>query len=89
MKGLMKLAKKLVIVESPSKAKTIKKYLGSTYDVIASQGHIIDLPASKLGVDIENDFKPEYKTMKGKANIVKEIKKKAEDKDKIYLATDP
>ena len=89
MKGLMKLAKKLVIVESPSKAKTIKKYLGSTYDVIASQGHIIDLPASKLGVDIENDFKPEYKTMKGKANIVKEIKKKAEDKEKIYLATDP
>lgn len=80
---------KLVIVESPSKAKTIKKYLGSDFEVIASQGHIIDLPASKLGVDIENNFKPEYKTMKGKASLVKEIKKEASDKKKVYLATDP
>ncbi len=80
---------KLVIVESPSKAKTIKKYLGSDFEVIASQGHIIDLPASKLGVDIENNFKPEYKTMKGKANIVKEIKKKSKGMSKVYLATDP
>lgn len=80
---------KLVIVESPSKAKTIKKYLGSDYDVIASQGHIIDLPSSKFGVDIENNFKPEYKTMKGKAKIVKDIKEKAKNKEKIYLATDP
>ena len=80
---------KLVIVESPSKAKTIKKYLGGEYDVIASQGHIIDLPSSKLAVDIENDFKPEYKTMKGKANIIKNIKKLAKDKDVVYLATDP
>lgn len=80
---------KLVIVESPSKAKTIKKYLGDDYDVIASQGHIIDLPSSKFGVDIENNFKPEYKTMKGKAKIVKDIKEKAENKEKIYLATDP
>lgn len=80
---------KLVIVESPSKAKTIKKYLGGDYDVIASQGHIIDLPSSKLAVDIENDFKPEYKTMKGKANIIKNIKKLAKDKDVVYLATDP
>lgn len=82
------MANKLVIVESPSKAKTIKKYLGQDYDVIASQGHIIDLPASKMGVDIENDFKPEYKVMKGKAKIVKEIKAKAKDKTSIYLATD-
>lgn len=80
---------KLVIVESPSKAKTIKKYLGGDYEVIASQGHIIDLPSSKLAVDVENDFKPEYKTMKGKANIIKEIKNHAKDKDMIYLATDP
>jgi DNA topoisomerase-1 len=83
------LEKKLVIVESPSKAKTIKKYLGKDYEVIASQGHIIDLPASKLGVDTENDFKPEYKTMKGKAKIVKEIKDKAKGKDFVYIATDP
>ena len=68
------MADKLVIVESPSKAKTIKKYLGSSYDVIASQGHIIDLPKSKLGVDVEDNFKPQYITMKGKAKLVKEIK---------------
>lgn len=83
------MSKKLVIVESPSKAKTIKKYLGSDFEVIASQGHIIDLPKSKMGVDIENDFKPQYITMKGKASIVKEIKKLAKDKSKVYLATDP
>ncbi len=80
---------KLVIVESPSKAKTIKKYLGGDYEVIASQGHIIDLPSSKFAVDVDNDFKPEYKTMKGKTNIIKEIKEKSKDKDFIYLATDP
>lgn len=89
MKGLIKLANKLVIVESPSKAKTIKKYLGSDYEVIASQGHIIDLPVSKMAVDTENDFKPEYKVMKGKAKIVKQIKDEAKNKDKVYLATDP
>ena len=83
------MADKLVIVESPSKAKTIKKYLGSSYDVIASQGHIIDLPKSKLGVDIEDNFKPQYITMKGKAKLVKEIKAKAKNKKDIYLATDP
>lgn len=83
------MSNKLVIVESPSKAKTIKKYLGQDYDVIASQGHIIDLPSSKFGVDIENNFKPEYKTMKGKAKIVKDIKEKAKNKEKVYLATDP
>ncbi len=83
------MANKLVIVESPSKAKTIKKYLGNDYEVIASQGHIIDLPTSKMGVDIEHDFKPEYKVMKGKANIVKQIKTEAKNKEKVYLATDP
>lgn len=80
---------KLVIVESPSKAKTIKKYLGGDYEVIASQGHIIDLPASKFAVDVDNDFKPEYKTMKGKAGIIKQIKEEAKGKDVVYLATDP
>lgn len=80
---------KLVIVESPSKAKTIKKYLGKGYEVIASQGHVIDLPASKFGVNIEENFKPEYITMKGKAKIISEIKKEAKGKDIIYLATDP
>ena len=80
---------KLVIVESPSKAKTIKKYLGGDYEVIASQGHVVDLPSSKLAVDVDNDFKPEYKTMKGKAGIIKKIKDHAKGKDVVYLATDP
>lgn len=83
------MANKLVIVESPSKAKTIKKYLGSDYEVIASQGHVIDLPASRMAVDVEHNFKPEYITMKGKAKIINEIKKQAKGKEKIYLATDP
>ena len=83
------MSEKLVIVESPSKAKTIGKYLGSDYEVIASQGHIIDLPVSKLGVDLDNGFKPQYITMKGKAKIVKEIKDKAKGKKYIYIATDP
>lgn len=83
------MSNNLVIVESPSKAKTIKKYLGKNYDVIASQGHIIDLPSSKLGVDVDNDFKASYITMKGKAKIIKEIKDKAKKADKVYLATDP
>ena len=74
------MASKLVIVESPSKAKTIKKYLGSDYEVIASQGHIIDLPISKFGVDVENNFNPEYITMRGKAKILKEIKDKSKGK---------
>ena len=83
------MAKNLVIVESPSKAKTIKKYLGNDFEVIASQGHIIDLPASRLGVDIENDFKAEYIKMRGKAKIIKEIKDEAKGKEKVFLATDP
>ena len=83
------MAKKLVIVESPSKAKTIKKYLGKDYEVIASQGHIIDLPASRFAVDVEQDFKAEYIKMKGKAKIIKQIKDEAKDKEIIFLATDP
>ena len=80
---------KLVIVESPAKAKTIKKYLGKGYEVIASMGHIIDLPKSTLGVDIENDFKPKYITIKGKEKLIKELKSAAKESEKIYLATDP
>lgn len=79
----------LVILESPSKAKTVKKYLGDGYDVMASTGHIIDLPKSKMGVDIENDFKPQYVNMKDKSEIIKELKKRAKSSDIVYLATDP
>lgn len=79
----------LVILESPSKAKTVKKYLGAGYDVIASTGHVIDLPKSKLGVDVEHDFAPQYVNMKDKAEIIRELKKHAKNSDVIYLATDP
>jgi DNA topoisomerase-1 len=83
------VGKRLVIVESPSKAKTIKKYLGKDYDVLASAGHIIDLPASRFGVDIENNFTPEYIKMKGKSKIIKEIKDTAKGMEKVFIATDP
>ncbi len=83
------MAKSLVIVESPAKAKTIKKFLGSNYVVKASVGHIIDLPKSKLGVDIENNFEPDYITIRGKGPVLKEIRQEAKKVDKIYLATDP
>lgn len=79
----------LVIVESPSKAKTIGKYLGSSYKVIASVGHIRDLPKSKLGIDIENDFEPNYIPIRGKGDLIKELKKEAKGAKKVYLATDP
>lgn len=81
--------KHLVIVESPSKAKTIGKFLGSKYKVIASVGHIRDLPKSKLGIDIENNFDPQYISIRGKGDIIKAMKKEAKNADKIYLATDP
>ena len=81
--------KTLVIVESPSKAKTIGKYLGSSYKVIASVGHVRDLPKSKLGIDIDNDFEPEYISIRGKGDLIKELKKEAKAADKVYLATDP
>ena len=79
----------LVIVESPAKAKTIQKYLGPGYEVIASMGHVRDLPKSKMGVDKENDFAPQYTDMKGKEDVIKELKKRAKKCDKVYLATDP
>lgn len=79
----------LVIVESPAKAKTIQKYLGEGYEVIASMGHVRDLPKSKLGVDTEHDFQPQYGDMKGKEDVIKELKKRAKKCDKVYLATDP
>ena len=81
--------KRLVIVESPSKAKTIGKYLGSSYKVIASVGHIRDLPSSKLGVDIENDFEPQYISIRGKGPVIKELKNEAKKASRVYLATDP
>ncbi len=79
----------LVIMESPSKANTVKSYLGSNYKVIASVGHIRDLPKSTLGVDIENDFAAHYINIRGKGDVIKEIKKEAKNANKIYLATDP
>ena len=81
--------KTLVIVESPSKAKTIGKYLGSRYKVVASVGHVRDLPKSKLGIDVENDFEPQYISRRGKGDLIKELKKEAKKAGKIYLATDP
>ena len=83
------MASKLIIVESPAKANTIKKFLGGSTKVVASMGHIRDLPKSKLGVDIENDFEPEYINIRGKGDLIKLLKKEAKQADKIYLATDP
>lgn len=83
------MAKALIIVESPTKARTISKYLGRGYTVMASVGHIKDLPTSKLGVDLEHDFTPQYVTIKGKSKVLAEIKKKAEEVDKVFLAPDP
>ncbi len=80
---------KLLIVESPSKIKSIKKYLGTGYEVMASKGHIRDLPKSKLGVDIENDFAPQYINMAEKKDLIKSLKNAVSDYDEVYLATDP
>ena len=81
--------KKLIIVESPAKATTIKKFLVSNVKVIASKGHLRDLPKSRLGVDIENNFEPEYINVRGKGDLIKELKKEALSSDEVYLATDP
>ena len=83
------MAKNLVIVESPAKAKTIQKYLGKSYSVEASMGHIRDLPKSKMGIDIENDFTPQYMVIRGKGDLIKKIKKEVSLSDKVILATDP
>lgn len=80
---------KLIIVESPAKAKTIKKYLGDGYEVIASMGHVRDLAKSKLSVDVENNFEPKYSIIRGKSQLVKELKKAAQKSEKVFLATDP
>lgn len=86
----MAAAKKtLVIVESPSKAKTIGKYLGSRYKVIASVGHVRDLPKSRMGIDVENDFEPDYISIRGKGDIIRELRKEAKGASAVYLATDP
>jgi len=83
------MAKYLVIVESPAKAKTIKKFLGSNYQVVASNGHMRDLPKSQMGVDLDNNFEPKYITIRGKGELLGALKKEAKKADKIYLATDP
>ena len=83
------MADKLVIVESPAKANTIKKFLGGSTKVLASMGHIRDLPKSKLAVDVEHDFEPEYINIRGKGDLIKELKKEAKSAKKVYLATDP
>src|SRR6056297_4362127 len=79
----------LVIVESPAKAKTIKKFLGRNYKVEASMGHVIDLPKSKLGIDIEDDFEPNYITIRGKGKTLAKLRKAAKKSREVYLATDP
>lgn len=83
------MAKNLVIVESPAKAKTIKKYLGRDYEVVASMGHVRDLPKSRLGVDLENNFEPKYINIRKQSDVIKQLKASAKGKSKIYLATDP
>ena len=83
------MAKNLVIVESPAKVKTIGKFLGSNYCVAASNGHVRDLPKSSLGIDVENDYEPKYITIRGKGDILANLRKEVKKADKIYLATDP
>lgn len=83
------MASNLVIVESPAKAKTIKQYLGKNYSVIASMGHVRDLPKSQMGIDFENNFEPKYITIRGKGDLINKLKKEAKNASKIYLATDP
>lgn len=83
------MAKYLVIVESPTKVKTIKKFLGANYEVAASNGHVRDLPKSQLGIDVENDYEPKYITIRGKGEVLAALRKSAKKADKVFLATDP
>lgn len=83
------MGKNLVIVESPAKAKTIKKFLGSNYEVIASNGHVRDLPKSRLGIDVDNDFEPKYITIRGKGDLLAKMRKEVKKASHVYLATDP
>ncbi len=85
----MSSKKNLVIVESPAKAKTLKKFLGSNYKIEASVGHVRDLPKSELGIDVDNDFEPKYITIRGKGELLAKLRKEAKNADKVYLATDP
>ena len=81
--------KYLVIVESPAKAKTIEKYLGRNYKVVASVGHVRDLPKSKMGIDVENNYEPHYISIRGKGDVIKSLKQAAKKAQKVYLASDP
>lgn len=83
------MAKNLVIVESPAKAKTLKKFLGSTYKIEASMGHVRDLPKSELGINVDNDYEPKYITIRGKGQLLSKLRKEVKNADKVYLATDP
>ena len=83
------MAKYLVIVESPAKVKTIKKFLGKNYEVVASNGHVRDLPKSQLGIDVEHDYEPKYITIRGKGDILANLRKEVKKAEKVYLATDP
>ena len=83
------MAKYLVIVESPAKVKTIKKFLGKNYEVLASNGHVRDLPKSTLGIDVEGNFDPKYITIRGKGEVLAKLRKEVKKAEKIYLATDP
>jgi len=83
------MPKNLLVIESPAKAKTIKKYLGPDFTIMASVGHVKDLPVSKLGVDIEKNFEPDYVTIKGKGKVLKALKAAAKTAEAIYLAPDP
>ena len=85
----MSAKKNLVIVESPAKAKTLKKFLGSNYKIEASVGHVRDLPKSELGIDVEHDFEPKYITIRGKGELLAKLRKEVKSADKVYLATDP
>ena len=87
MVGVM--AKNLVIMESPSKAKTVKKFLGANYEVVASNGHVRDFPKSQMGIDFEHDFEPKYITIRGKGDVLAMLRKEVKKADKVYLATDP
>ncbi|MBQ8548913.1 MAG: type I DNA topoisomerase [Lachnospiraceae bacterium] len=83
------MAKNLLIVESPSKAKTIKKFLGANYEVLASNGHVRDIPKSRMGIDVDNDYEPKYITIRGKGDILAKLRKEVKKAEKVYLATDP
>ena len=83
------MAKYLVIVESPAKVKTVKKFLGAQYEVAASNGHVRDLPKSQLGIDVEHNYEPKYITIRGKGEILANLRKEVKKAEKVYLATDP